>query len=313
MARISTGRRILFASIPLLFLVGLAEIFVRVTHVAESCPNRFSGTEFWTCDPILQFKLSPDLDVLGRRLSRDGFRTHEFDAQALRGSTGFSRSAIRAPSACSCAGSFGYVRNPYPLALEKLLADRVGPGRFEVLNAGVPGYNSYHGLMLLRGKLRGLDPDLITVRYGWNDHFLSEYPPEPGPLPGVRRARWRSRSRIWRCAPRSTRSRGASRSRCARGAGRAPTRCARRSRARRSGLPRSRCRITSTTCAASSRSGTRAARRSGCSPRRTIRRPSEAARNFIAFNNKISYEEMIAIHEQYNDATRRWAASWACR
>jgi len=27
--------------------------------------------------------------------------------------------------------------------------------------------------MLLRTKLRGLEPDLITVRYGWNDHFMS--------------------------------------------------------------------------------------------------------------------------------------------
>ena len=35
--------------------------------------------------------------------------------------------------------------------------------------------------MLLRGKLRGLDPDLITVRYGWNDLFLSEAPPGQGP------------------------------------------------------------------------------------------------------------------------------------
>ena len=26
--------------------------------------------------------------------------------------------------------------------------------------------------------------------------------------------------------------------------------------------------------------------------------------NFVAYNNKISYEELIAIHEQYNDATR---------
>ena len=158
--------------------------------------------------------------------------------------------------------------------------------------------------MLLRGKLRGLDPDLITVRYGWNDHFLSECAAGPEPLPGAgQRARRRARGSgaahgalPVRAAPRA--------SRCARGAGRAPTRCASRSRARRSGPPRSRCPITSTTCAASSRSGTRAARRSGCSPRPTTRRPSEAARNFVAYNNKIAYDEMIAIHEQYNDATR---------
>jgi hypothetical protein len=31
--------------------------------------------------------------------------------------------------------------------------------------------------MLLRTKLRGLEPDLITVRYGWNDHFMSASDP----------------------------------------------------------------------------------------------------------------------------------------
>src|SRR5262245_8024946 len=77
MARISTGKRLLFASIPFLLLIGIAETCVRVTHVAESCPNRFSDTNLWVCDPIQQFKLSPDLNVLGGKLSKEGFRTHD--------------------------------------------------------------------------------------------------------------------------------------------------------------------------------------------------------------------------------------------
>ena len=32
--------------------------------------------------------------------------------------------------------------------------------------------------------------------------------------------------------------------------------------------------------------------------------PSDEARDFVSFNNKLPYEEMIAIHEQYNAATR---------
>jgi lysophospholipase L1-like esterase len=154
---------------------------VRYTHADESCPNRFTGLPVWACDPILQFKLNPELDVLGQKLSRAGFRTHEFTPKrpavyrilALGDSCTFGQ--------LQRGELYGYVSNPYPLVLEKLLADRVGPGRFEVLNVGIPGYNSYQGLMLLRGKLRGLDPDLITVRFGWNDLFLSEAPPGQGP------------------------------------------------------------------------------------------------------------------------------------
>jgi lysophospholipase L1-like esterase len=48
-----------------------------------------------------------------------------------------------------------------------------GPARVEVLNAGSIGYNSYQGLLLLRTKLRSLKPDLVTVRFGWNDHLMS--------------------------------------------------------------------------------------------------------------------------------------------
>ena len=66
-----------------------------------------------------------------------------------------------------------YVRQPYPLRLQNLIDKRVGPETSEVLNAGLPGYNSYQGLMLLRTKLRGLEPDVITVRFGWNDLLLS--------------------------------------------------------------------------------------------------------------------------------------------
>jgi lysophospholipase L1-like esterase len=157
------------------------ELALRATHAHETCPNRFSGTQVWTCDPILQFKLAPGLDVLGTPLSRDGFRTHELAPKhagvyrilALGDSCTFGQ--------LQRGDLYGYIANPYPLVLEKLLADRVGPGRFEVFNAGIPGYNSYQGLMLLRSKLRDLDPDLITVRFGWNDLFLSESPSGQGP------------------------------------------------------------------------------------------------------------------------------------
>jgi len=162
--------------VPLALLLGAAELAVRATGAHESCPNRFSGLRVWTCDPILQFKLNPELPVLGGSLSRDGFRTHDFAPK---------RPGVYRILALGDSCTFGQlqrgdradvVRNPYPVALENLLAERLGAGRFEVFNAGVPGYNSYQGLLLLRGKLRDLDPDLITVRFGWNDLFLSEAP-----------------------------------------------------------------------------------------------------------------------------------------
>jgi len=303
MARISTGRRILFASIPFLVLLGLVEILVRVTHVAETCPNRFSTSTLWACDPVLQFKLSPDLDVLGERLSSAGFRTHEFE----RKRAGVYR-ILALGDSCTFGqilrgDSYGYMNNPYPLALEKLLADRVGPGRFEVLNVGIPGYNSYQGLMLLRGKLRDLDPDLITVRFGWNDLFLSEAPPGQGPYresdrawlvaledlalrtslyPFVRRLGFELRA--WRGE-----SPDALRKAFVRQTQWSPT-------------------ISLPDYEHNLRRIVEIGRARGAqvwlltAPYNTT--PSKKARNFVAFNNKIGFDQLMAEHDRYNEATR---------
>ena len=57
----------------LLMLVAL-EVVVRLTGAAETCPNRFSDSGMWTCDPILHFKLSPEIQMLNSQ----GFRSEEF-------------------------------------------------------------------------------------------------------------------------------------------------------------------------------------------------------------------------------------------
>jgi lysophospholipase L1-like esterase len=172
MARIGMGKRIVFASIPLLVLLGIAELVLRATDLAETCPNRFSASGIWVCDPILHFKLNPEILSTGERLNSDGFRGGEWGVKppgvfrilALGDSCTFGLIARE---------SFGFVKQPYPIKLQRLVERRIGPDRVEVLNAGIPGYNSFHGVLLLRSRLRDLDPDLITVRYGWNDLFLS--------------------------------------------------------------------------------------------------------------------------------------------
>ena len=169
---LSPGKRLAFASVPLLLALVLLEVVVRTTGLATRCPNPYTGSPMWACDPILQFKLKPDLIVDGKPLNRAGFRTHEFTRKA----PGTYR-ILSLGDSCTfgmvITETFNWIHEPYPEKLEHLVAERVGPGKVEVLNAGTPGYNSYQGIMLLRSKLRGLHPDLITIRYGWNDHLMS--------------------------------------------------------------------------------------------------------------------------------------------
>jgi lysophospholipase L1-like esterase len=52
------------------------------------------------------------------------------------------------------------------------------PGRVEVINAGVEGYDSQDVLRILQLKLMDYSPDLITVMVGWND-LLKRDPGQP--------------------------------------------------------------------------------------------------------------------------------------
>jgi lysophospholipase L1-like esterase len=58
---------------------------------------------------------------------------------------------------------------PYSRKLERLLNRRGDGRRYEVVNAGVEGYNSRDALRLLEHEILTYQPDLITVLIGWND------------------------------------------------------------------------------------------------------------------------------------------------
>ena len=60
----------------------------------------------------------------------------------------------------------------WPFKLQKML-DRNWPGRWEVLNAGNPGYNSDQHLELWRRELKQIKPDILILAMGGNDMALT--------------------------------------------------------------------------------------------------------------------------------------------
>ncbi len=60
----------------------------------------------------------------------------------------------------------------YPGILERILEDALGGG-VEVLNAGVGAHSSYQGLRRFEHTVLPYLPDIVTIYYGWNDHWLS--------------------------------------------------------------------------------------------------------------------------------------------
>jgi lysophospholipase L1-like esterase len=64
------------------------------------------------------------------------------------------------------------IDNDYPRLVEERL--RADGRRVEVVNAGVVGYNSSHGVRQLLTRVLPLAPDVVTVRFGFNDHAFSD-------------------------------------------------------------------------------------------------------------------------------------------
>lgn len=75
----------------------------------------------------------------------------------------------------SCTYGFGVGSDQaYPRQLERLLNERAGHQRFEVVNLGVGGYTSTLGLSRLREIALGFDPDVIVFSFGLNDKWRAE-------------------------------------------------------------------------------------------------------------------------------------------
>jgi lysophospholipase L1-like esterase len=126
-------------------------------------------------DPILGWSNLPGYEHTDFRINSLGFRGGEIAAAKPAG-------AIR----IACQGdstTFGLLRlgpealgwDAYPALLEELLRAQ-GRDRVELINAGVLGYSAANGLLQLTTRLLDLDPDVLVVRFGYNDHLPSWQP-----------------------------------------------------------------------------------------------------------------------------------------
>lgn len=62
---------------------------------------------------------------------------------------------------------------PYPAMLQVLLQEKLDRP-VEVLNAGVIRYSTEQGLRRLEKDVLPYRPDIVTIYFGWNDHWTSE-------------------------------------------------------------------------------------------------------------------------------------------
>jgi lysophospholipase L1-like esterase len=66
-------------------------------------------------------------------------------------------------------------RESFPQLAEEIL-NQQGGRRVEILNAGVASYSSFQGLQRLKHAVLAYRPDVLTVFFGWNDHWITGTP-----------------------------------------------------------------------------------------------------------------------------------------
>ena len=128
-------------------------------------------------DPYLLWRNRPHMQLPwapGVRLNARGLRGNEV---APRKTPGVRRIAVLGDSCTFGVLATGVGRfeapRPYPEVLQELLDGSQGRGRYQVINYGTLGYTSFHGLRMLRREALPDAPDVVLIRFGWNDHLAS--------------------------------------------------------------------------------------------------------------------------------------------
>jgi lysophospholipase L1-like esterase len=185
--QISFRRRLAYAAV--IYFSFLDLFVVTSQQKAQVADAKHSG--IFEGDPLLLWRLKPNLDH-----AVWDYTVLSTNAQHLRSEESDKTLASKTPGTIRivCLGdsvTFGfrvpvvwpdkpteYDPNwlPYPMLLEKELR-AANPGRtIEVITMAVPGYTSHQGLAWLRRDIDSLQPDLLTISFGWNDASFSDVP-----------------------------------------------------------------------------------------------------------------------------------------
>lgn len=121
-------------------------------------------------DAEMMWKFSPGGMFKGWKINSLGFREREIDPEKRPG----AMRVISLGDSCTADGG-----PPYAGCLHQLLTNAPPtPTEWEAFNMGVYGYSSMQGLRLYHRKVKQLDPDIVTLYFGWNDHWLCGYRPD---------------------------------------------------------------------------------------------------------------------------------------
>jgi lysophospholipase L1-like esterase len=120
---------------------------------------------FWRLRPD-QIVESEFFEGKSYRINEQGFRGDDFRTE---------KNGLRvAVLGNSCSFGWGIDDDDtFARRLERMLSSEANLEAAEVYNFSVPGYSSYQGKINYRENVHPYSPDIIIVKFGWNDQWLS--------------------------------------------------------------------------------------------------------------------------------------------
>ena len=141
--------------------LALAEIAIRVLGIHAGSPHIIR-------DPNRGWRHRPHARVGAHRTNALGYAGDDFPIAKPPGEV----RVLCMGDSCTFGEGVG-PNEAYPAKLAALLQARLPRRRIRVINAGVNGYSSHQGLQWFRSEAVQLAPEVVTIFYGWNDHWLS--------------------------------------------------------------------------------------------------------------------------------------------
>lgn len=115
-------------------------------------------------DPEFRWKFIKGEIYHGRKINSLGYRDREVDPVKAPGTV----RVICMGDSVTAQGKPGYSQYLH----DRLVANPPTTNTWEAFNMAVYGYSSVQGLRVFQLQTKPLEPDVVTLYFGWNDHWL---------------------------------------------------------------------------------------------------------------------------------------------
>ena len=172
---ISIFKKVTFAILALVCFVTITELILRISGFDSYVQNRFfvvnralDYPDVFLRDKKLFWKLKPNQTVKSKFFQG---RTYRINSSGLRGKEIGSKKTKPRIIALGNSCTFGWGIDSSLIYISKL--GQLLQQKYEVINAGVPGYSSYQGKRFFEAELLKLKPNFVLILFGWNDHWAA--------------------------------------------------------------------------------------------------------------------------------------------